>query len=233
VAAYELWNESNLQREWSGMPLDAEAFVALVAAGAAGIRAADPAALIISGAPAPTGINDGVTAVDDRLYLRQMAAAGLGDQVDAVGAHPYGWGNPPDATNANPDLTIPSHNNHPTFFFSDTLADYRAILDEADLAHLPIWVTEFGWGSFEQFGAGPPEEALFMTAVSEWQQAEYTLRAFELGQGLAWMGPMILWNLNFAPTIGPAFSESGYSILRPDGSARPAYHSLADALQER
>jgi polysaccharide biosynthesis protein PslG len=230
VAAYELWNETNLQREWQGAPLSGTAFVELLAAGAAGIRAADPQAVIISGAPAPTGINDGVTAVDDRVYLQQMVAAGLGRVVDGVGIHPYGWANPPEATVAQPDPAVPSHNNHPSFFFLDTIMDYRAILDEAGLAHLPLWTTEFGWGSFDQFGRQPPAEAAFMTAVNEWQQAVYTLRAFEMGQELVWMGPMILWNLNFAPTLGSDFSESGYSMLRPDGLARPIYHSLAAAL---
>jgi hypothetical protein len=230
VAAYELWNETNLQREWQGALLSGTTFVELLAAGAAGIRAADPQAVIISGAPAPTGINDGVTAVDDRLYLQQMAAAGLGRVVDAVGIHPYGWANPPEATAVWPDPAVPSHNDHPSFFFQDTIMDYRAILDEAGLAHLPLWTTEFGWGSFDQFGRQPPAEAAFMTAVNEWQQAVYTLRAFEMGQELVWMGPMILWNLNFAPTLGSDFSESGYSMLRPDGLARPIYHSLAAAL---
>jgi polysaccharide biosynthesis protein PslG len=230
VAAYELWNETNLQREWQGAPLSGTAFVELLATGAAGIRAADPQAVIISGAPAPTGINDGVTAVDDRVYLQQMVAAGLGRVVDGVGIHPYGWANPPEATVAQPDPAVPSHNNHPSFFFLDTIMDYRAILDEAGLAHLPLWTTEFGWGSFDQFDQQPPAEAAFMAAVDEWQQAVYTLRAFEMGQELVWMGPMILWNLNFAPTLGSDFSESGYSMLRPDGLARPIYHSLAAAL---
>ncbi len=61
VAAYELWNEPNLQREWNGFPLNTADLVRLTAAGAAGVRAADPAAILISAAPATTGINDGVT----------------------------------------------------------------------------------------------------------------------------------------------------------------------------
>ncbi|MEA3341633.1 MAG: cellulase family glycosylhydrolase, partial [Chloroflexota bacterium] len=65
VAAYELWNEPNLTREWRGDTLDAARFVALVAEGARGVRAGDPEALVISGAPAVTGINDGVEAIDD------------------------------------------------------------------------------------------------------------------------------------------------------------------------
>ena len=127
VAAYELWNEPNLQREWNGGPLDAAALVALIQAGAEGIRTADPTALVISGAPAVTGINDGIVAIDDRVYFRAMLAAGVAELVDGFAVHPYGWANPPDTTVANPDTAVPSHNNHPSFFFQDTLQDYGAL----------------------------------------------------------------------------------------------------------
>jgi hypothetical protein len=228
VAAYELWNEPNLQREWNGVPLDAADLVELIRAGANGVRAGDPAALVISSAPAVTGINDGVTAVDDRVYFRGMLAAGVAEVVDGFGVHPYGWANPPDATFANPDTAVPSHNNHPSFFFQDTLRDYWALLDEFGIADKQLWVTEFGWGSFETFGQVPPAGAEFMSNVSEWQQAAYTQRAFALAHDWRWVGPMMLWNLNFAPWLGPAFSESGYSLLRPDGTPRPAFFAVAD-----
>jgi len=227
VAAYELWNEANLQREWNGTPLDAAALVALIRSGAEGVRAGDPSALVISGAPAVTGINDGVTAVDDRVYFRGMLAAGVADVVDGFGVHPYGWANPPDATAANPETAVPSHNNHPSFFFQDTLRDYTALLAEFGVTEKQLWVTEFGWGSFERFGQGPPAGAEFMNNVTEWQQAQYTQRAFALAHEWPQVGPMILWNLNFAPWLGDAFSESGYSLLRPDGSARPVFFALA------
>jgi hypothetical protein len=237
VAAYELWNEPNLQREWNGSPLSAADLVRLIGAGASGVREADSAALLISGAPATTGINDGITAIDDRVFLRGMLEAGIANQVDAVGSHPYGWGNPPDRTTANPDPAVPSHNNHPSFFFADTLSDYRALLEEYGVDR-PLWVTEFGWGSFEGIvddegdPAAPPAGAEFMTYVSEWQQAEYILGAYELVQEWENVGPMVLWNLNFGPLLGNEFSESGYSLLRPDGSARPSYLALR-AVSER
>ncbi|HMT20433.1 MAG TPA: cellulase family glycosylhydrolase, partial [Promineifilum sp.] len=88
VAAYELWNEPNLQREWNGTPLSAADLVALTRRGAAGVRAVDPAALIISAAPATTGINDGVNAIDDRVYFGAMLAAGVAPVVDGAGVHP-------------------------------------------------------------------------------------------------------------------------------------------------
>jgi hypothetical protein len=227
VAAYELWNEPNLQREWKGVPLDAAALVALIRAGAEGVRAGDPTALVISGAPAVTGINDGITAVDDRVYFRGMLAAGVAEVVDGFGVHPYGWANPPDATYENPDTAVPSHNDHPSFFFQDTLYDYGDLLAEFGVADRQLWVTEFGWGSFETFAQAPPAGAEFMNNVTEWQQAAYTQRAYAMAHDWSWVGPMMLWNLNFAPWLGDAFSESGYSLLRPDGTPRPAFFALA------
>lgn len=226
VAAYELWNEPNLQREWNGAPLSAASFVELVRAGAAGVRAGDPQALIISGAPATTGVNDGVVAIDDRVYLQAMLQNGVGDVVDAIGAHPYGWANPPWASASDGEQVAPSHNNHASFFFSDTLRQYRSLLEQAGYGQLTLWITEFGWGSFEGFAAPPPPEAQFMAYVSEWQQAQYTQHALALVHDWPGIGPVFLWNLNFAPVIGAGFSESGYSLLRPDGSLRPVYLAL-------
>ncbi len=231
VAAYELWNEANLQREWNGFPLGGALFVDLLREGAAGARASDPDALLISGAPAVTGINDRVTAIDDRQFLQEMLEAGLADMVDGVGAHPYGFANPPDSRVGN--SPAPSHNDHPSFFFRQTMEDYRALSGE-----LPIWATEFGWGSFAGLvnDAGTPVPPLpsteYMNNVSEWQQAEYTLRAFEMGQAWEWAGPMFLWNLNFGPLLGTDFSETGYSLRRPDGTARPLYYTLKNAAKE-
>jgi hypothetical protein len=231
VTAYELWNEPNLRREWNGAPLSATDLVALTATGAAAIRSSDPKAIIISGAPAPTGINDGISAIDDRIYLSAMLNGGIAELVDVIGAHPYGWSNPPESSVANPAAGIPSHADHASFFFQDTLNDYRDIVKNSG-EEKQIWVTEFGWGSFERFNRSPPAGAEFMSAVSEWQQAQYVLTAYELAQSWEWVGPMVLWNLNFGPTLGHAFSEAGYSLLHPDGGPRPVYEALR-ALPKR
>jgi polysaccharide biosynthesis protein PslG len=228
VAAYELWNEPNLRREWNGMPLHGAELVALLREGAAGIRAADPQAIIISAAPATTGINDGVTAVDDRVYLEQMLAAGVADIVDGIGVHPYGWANPALSRVGDGISPAPSHNDHPSFFFRNTIEDYLALLDRYGVNH-QLWVTEFGWGSVENFGGGPAPEAPFMAYVSEWEQAVYTMDAFALAHENERIGPMMLWNLNFAPLLGAAASKAGYSLLRPDGSPRPLYLALQNA----
>jgi polysaccharide biosynthesis protein PslG len=235
VSAYELWNEPNLQREWNGSPLNASDFVALIQAGAEGVRAIDFDALLISGAPATTGINDGIVAIDDRVYLRSMLEAGLAEFVDAIGVHPYGWANPPDSSYLDLQSIVPSHNDHPSFFFKDTLLDYKIILSEVGV-NKSLWVTEFGWGSFENMlgenghVSSPPADAEFMLNVSEMQQAEYIIRAYELAEEWDIKAPMILWNLNFGATFGTAYSFSGYGILRTTGEPRPSYYTLADAF---
>ena len=227
VTAYELWNEANLQREWNGAPLSAASLVELIRAGAAGVRAADPQAILISGAPATTGINDGIVAIDDRQYLGQMVAAGVTDVVDAVGAHPYGWANPPDSSAFAGQQQTSSHNDHPSFFFADTLADYRQILDGSGYGQTPIWVTEFGWGSYDGLESQPQAGLEYMAEVTEAQQATYTRRAFEIAQEMPGVGPLILWNLNFGPTFGSDYAESAYSLFRPDGTRRPVFEALA------
>jgi len=229
VKAYELWNEPNLRREWNGVPLDARALVDLIRAGASSVREADADALLISGAPATTGINNGASAIDDRVFLEEMLAAGVGDVVDGVGVHPYGWANPPAASAADSTPAAPTHNDHRSFFFADTLDDYRALLDEAGYADVRLWATEAGWGSGDGMGEAPPAGAAFMAHVSERQQALYTLEALNMAQEREGVGPVFLWNLNFAPTFGPSFSESFYSLLRPDGSPRPVYLALQAA----
>jgi hypothetical protein len=225
VAAYELWNEPNLKREWRGFDLSAAKFVELIKAGAQGVREGDPNAIIISGAPAVTGIDDKINAIDDRVFLREMIAAGVGDLVDAIGVHPYGAGNPPDERAADATHLRSGYNNHPSFFFLDTLEDYHKILSDANI-NKPLWVTEFGWPSIENFGKVDITGWEYARDVTEADQAAYLLRAIELRRDRAWVGPMMIWNLNVAPLLGPDHSESAYSLLRPDGSQRPAYQQL-------
>ena len=226
VAAYELWNEPNLAREWRGDTLDPSRFVALVAEGSKAVRAADPGALVISGAPAVTGIDDGMEAIDDRVFLRGMYAAGVAQWVDGIGVHPYSAANPPDESWQDATHVASGYNDHPSFFFRDTLEDYHAIMLEYGDVQRQLWVTEFGWPSAENMDGMDTTGWEYGREVSERQQAAYIVRAFQMGDERPWVGPMFLWNLNLATIWGSGNPVSAYSLLRPDGSYRPAYASL-------
>ncbi len=230
VDAYEIWNEQNLRREWNTpRGISAASYVELLRLAYTAIKNADSAALVVTGGLAPTGFNDGVNAIDDRVYLRQMYAAGVAEWSDAIGAHPNGWANPPDSTCCrNNRPAVPAWDDHPSFFFKQTLADYRQIMVENGDSGTFIWPTEFGWGSNDGLNVEPPPEYAFVAFTSLDEQASYILRGFQLGKELGYVGPMFLWNLNFCPVVGVTGEQCLWSLLDPAGNPRPAYLTLRD-----
>lgn len=219
VQAYELWNEQNLHYEWGNEPLSASRYVQLLCAGYSAIKSQDPAAIVISGALTPTGVNDGSRAIDDVVYLRQMVSAGLNRCANGIGAHPSGFNNPPTVRAGYKDGN-PNFKGHRSFFFRSTMEAYRAIVKK------PIWITEFGWASVENLGVGPASGYEYAAQISEQQQAQYLVQAFQLAKSWGWVGGMFVWNLNFAPVSGPADEKAAFGLLRSDWSPRPAYEAL-------
>jgi hypothetical protein len=231
VDAYEIWNEQNLRREWnSSKGISAASYVELLRLAYAAIKQADSKAVVITGGLAPTGYNDGVNAIDDRVYLRQMYAAGVADYSDAIGAHPNGWANPPDSTCCrNNRPAVPGWDDHPSFFFKQTLADYRQIMVQSGDSGTYIWPTEFGWGSNDGLNVQPPTDFGFVAFTSLDEQSAYILRGFQLGREMGYVGPMFLWNLNFCSVVGVTGEQCFWSLLDPAGNPRPAYLALRDA----
>jgi hypothetical protein len=230
VDAYEIWNEPNLRREWNTPKgISAASYVELLRVAYTAIKSADPAAVVVTGGLAPTGFNDGVNAIDDRVYLRQMYAAGVADWSDAIGAHPNGWANPPDSTCCrNNRPAVSGWDDHPSFFFKQTLQDYREIMVQSGDSGTYIWPTEFGWGSSDGLGVTPPPEMAFVTFTSMDEQSQYTVRGFQLGRELGYVGPMFLWNLNFCQVVGVTGEQCLWSLLDPAGNPRPAYLAVRD-----
>ncbi len=237
VQAYEVWREPNIRREWSGRPLSAASYVEMLRLAYAAIKRADPSAFVLSAGLSPTGYNDGVNAINDRTYLRQAYAAGLAQYSDAIGAHPNGWANPPDATCCNASPGVSGWFNDRTFYFRDTLKDYRDIMTQNGDSGTFIWVTDFGWGSSEQVAPDPSSvdpNFGFVKFTSQAQQAQYVARGFELGRTLGYVGPMFLSNLNGCPAVGnrpesPDFTACYFSLLTTGGDPRPAYDAVKSA----
>ncbi len=229
--AVEIWNEPNLGREWRGAPLSGSEYVRLLAGAYQTVKSAYPEGniVVVSAGLAPTGINDGINAVDDRSYLRQMYQAGLANYADAIGIHPYSWGNPPWTRCCGDWGGAPSHNDHPTFFFLNTIEDYRAIQAEFGDSARPLWATEFGWGTMDGLDRPVPPDAPFFNYVNQDQQAQYILEAYRMGQAWDFMGPMFLWNFNISTLPGGDDNQSGYSILATLERPRQAYKVLRDS----
>lgn len=229
VQAYEIWNEPNVRREWEGAPLSAADYVRLLEGAYRAIKGADPAAIVVSGAPAPTGINDGVEGIDDRVFLEQMYGAGLEDFCDAVGAHPYGFANPPDVYYTGGDFD-PGRgwDDQPYFFFRNTMEDYYGIMLANGDGGKQIWATEFGWPTVDGMYVLPNRGREYAADIDEGQQADYTVRAYTWARDWGHAGVMVLWNLNMWPVVGPGNEMAKYSIVRADWSPRPVYMAVRD-----
>lgn len=231
VKAYEIWNEQNLYYEWGGRggKINAGRYVQLLAAAYNAIKSVDPGAVVISGALTPTGVNDGDIAIDDRVYLEQMYQAGMARYCDAVGAHPSGYNNPPDADwRTYSDPATPNCKGHPSWFFRGTMESYRNIMVKYGDSNKRIWVTEFGWATVDGLGVGPAAGYGYAADNSEAEQAQFIVRAYQMGKSWGWVGPMFLWNLNFAPVSGRQDEKAAFGIVRHDWSQRPAYAALRD-----
>jgi hypothetical protein len=232
VQAYEIWNEQNLHYEWGNEQIDAGRYVQLLAVAYEAIRAADPQAFVISGALTPAGTVPGpdgrLLAVEDATYLRQMYQAGLGSYCDGVGVHPSGYNIPPDVdwqTYQDPTARFRGlwDTPHYSWSFRGVLETYREVMVENGDAEKLLWVTEFGWA----VESDPPPNYEYAADNTLDEQRDWTVKAFQMGKSWGWVGPMLLWNLNFRQ-IAPWSEQGMWSIIEYDGSPLPVFIALRD-----
>jgi hypothetical protein len=247
IHAIELWNEPNLAREWTGAPMTPASYRQYFNVAYNTIRARSTDIVIITAGLAPTG--DSAVSVDDRRWLQGLYATGLplNDPNLVIGIHPYPWANTPDARCCPAQKQ--GWDDQRYFFFLDTIYDYRQIMVANNHANGKLWATEFGWSTYDGLHVGShidgppamPAADPWMNRITERQQAEYTIRAFELAQTgdlAAFMGPMVLWNMNFATLADfvrpdqPSRPEAGFSVLDNDWHTRQVYLYLQAAPKQ-
>jgi hypothetical protein len=194
--------------------------------------------IVLTAAPAPTTTTPNAT-INDRDWLQQLYDNGLakyGDDV-AIGVHPYGWANPPDAVCCKAQAGVTGWFEHPSFYFRNTLDDYHAITVRNHHPTVKLWVTEFGWASYDGLGGSVAAGSEWESLLNQQQQADYVLRAFYLAQQPPYydfLGPMMLWNLNFAAIpqmVVQGREEAGFSLLDQNGNPRPVYMALKNAVK--
>ncbi len=212
IAAYIIWNEPNLAREWGDQTPDPNAYATLLKLAALRIRAADPSARIVSAGLAPTNERS-ERAMDDRDYMRALYAAGARDAFDILAAHPYASANPPDDPRGAHDGL--------NFY---RILDLREIMVANGDATKPIWITEFGYTT------DPPSEFAHLR-VSEGEQARFIPRAYAIArEQMPFVEMFGVWNLT--REVPPTDEQSGYSLIRADGSPKPAYAAIRAMQKE-
>lgn len=159
VAAWEIWNEPDLDGTW--LPkADPGAYALMLRKAHDAIKAADPTALVVNG-----GVYT-FDAVGQGGFMDRVVDLAGWDSFDVLSIHPWLIDNPPD----NPDLINPRER------FDVTIPGRVAVAKrwiDARGGGKPLWITEVGWSTCG--GACAPQ-----FAKSEDQQASYMLRTFVL-----------------------------------------------------
>lgn len=236
IDAIEVWNEQNLDREWTtGRGISPEDYVAFLQVAYEAIKAADPNVIVISGALSPTGDGDWVRWADDFAYLDRALAAGMLNYADCVGVHHNGYNIGPDvafdaagqtAESATAIFRGPFDNPHHSWSFKTTLDTYAAKVQAVD-PNKKLCITEFGWASTEGYTEYPVGFEFAQDNTLE-EQATYIVQAYQqmYQSGDVWLA--FLFNFDFGNKgSGPTDDPVPYSIIDTQGIPRPAFGAVA------
>jgi Glycosyl hydrolases family 39 len=203
VAAWELWNEPNQSHFWAGSR--AQYVTVILDPGVAAVRAADPLAKV--GGP---GLAHLVSGDRDWYAWLLYVLVRSGDRLDFVSHHVYDRDGPGDVTTrlaaTTPFGTQPE-------FWDLVNPSVREVLQQADAADRPFWLTETGWASDQ---VGDQGQANFTSGLLD--------RWFTGDPARSWITKIFFYELRDAATA-PL-----WGLLRADWSAKPAYTAVRDFI---
>lgn len=227
VKAYEIWNEQNLATENGGTVSDVNYYMDMLVGAAQAVHAADPNALVVSGALASTETNWPTVAMSDtRFYEGMFKDPRFAQVVDIVGVHPGAASNPPESLWPDKPGPGPNFVTSREFYFR-RVEDVRNLMVKNGIANKPVWVTEFGWAT-----QNTSQYYEYGNQISYDMQADYLVRAIQFARTYyaSWLTGMFVWNLNFAipwkSEGNPLHEQASFGVLNGDWSPRPAYTAL-------
>lgn len=213
--AIEIWNEMNIDFEWPAGQINPISYVQnMLAPSYNAIKAVNPNILVISGAPAPTGFDNGTNAWADNRYIAGLFAAGGISYLDCVGAHFNAGATSPTVNSGHPAGT------HYSWYYGLMLQTYSAAVS----SRKPICFTELGYLSGDGFPAIPPNFS-WASGNSVSEQAQWLAEVVNLAKNSSNVKMVIVFNVDFTHYQTDGDPQAGYGIIRPDGSC-PACETL-------
>ncbi|NKQ37793.1 MAG: hypothetical protein HF973_19545 [Chloroflexi bacterium] len=219
IAAYQVWNEPNLSREWGNQSPNPAEYTELLKICYENIKTADPEAIVISAGLAPTGTQP-PDAMPDTDYLQGMYDAGAADYFDALGLNAPGYKAPPDLP---PEEGLqPEWGGHRWNTFRH-VEDMRQIMIQNGDADKQVAILETGWILQQDLH---PDYTWF--GVTEAQQADYLVGAYQYAKEnwQPWIGLITTIYMADANWTPEANEQYWWSIVLPDGTTRLAYEAL-------
>ncbi len=198
-------NEPNLTFEWGGRMTSSTDYVDLLKTVYTAIKAANPNAIVLGGALAPTlepaGSPNGL---NDLIYLREMYELGAAQFMDGLAVHTYG-------------LTFPfSAEPDPNVLNFRRVELLRAIMLEYD-DNSPIYITEAGWNDHPRW----------TRAVRPAQRIDYTLQAIDYAKdNWHYVETLGFWMFR-TPAPTRSFLDY-YTFVTPEFVEKPIYSAVRD-----
>ena len=209
VRYYQVWDEPNIAPHWGNRLIDPVGYARLLRAAAVAVRDADPDAVILAAALAPTK-DRGHTAIDEGFFLQRLYAAGAAPYFDAVLVQPFGFGTGPEDIRSRVDALN-----------FRRAAWVRRVMVAAGDAQTPVWAVRFGWNRSLQ------EHWKTVSAADQLRLAEEAIRFAQANwPWLAAMG----WTVD-RPDAPPSDPMWGFSLITPDGKEHALLSVFANAAQ--
>jgi LysM repeat protein len=213
--AIEVWNEENIDFEWPAGEIDPASYVNnMLAPAYNAIKSANPNVMVIGGALAPTGFDNGTNAWSDSRYLAGMAAAGAARYMDCIGVHHNAGATSPYATSGHPG------GGHYSWYFKPTMDLYYNTFGGA----VKVCFTELGYVSPDGFpGISPQFGWAADNTVDE--HAQWLAEAVDIAASSGKTRLLIIFNVDFTGYDPNGDPQAGYAMVRPGGGC-PACDAL-------
>ncbi|HSJ56063.1 MAG TPA: cellulase family glycosylhydrolase [Anaerolineae bacterium] len=197
IAAYQIWNEPNLKREWGNKAPNAGEYTQMLKKAYQVIKAADPNAIIVSAGMAPT-TELSERAVPDTRFIQSMYDAGAKPYFDMLGAHGAGYKAPPEMdpgqVATDPSFYNVGDVNCPgdacRIYCFRHVEDLRQIMVRNGDQAKKVVVLEFGWTRDERTNS----PYYWHRVADQFVQGDYMKRAYAYAKAnwQPWIGVMSL-----------------------------------------
>jgi len=213
--AIEVWNEENIDFEWPAGEIDPASYVNnMLAPAYNAIKSANPNVMVIGGALAPTGFDNGTNAWSDSRYLAGMAAAGAARYMDCIGVHHNAGATSPYATSGHPG------GGHYSWYFKPTMDLYYNTFGGAT----KVCFTELGYVSPDGFGGISPNFGWAADNTVD-EHAQWLAEAVDIAAASGKTRLVIIFNVDFTSYDPNGDPQAGYAMVRPGGGC-PACDAL-------
>jgi polysaccharide biosynthesis protein PslG len=158
----------------------------------------------------------------DTDYLQAMYDAGAGAYFDVLGVNAPGYRAPPEISPEEAESSNLYGGGR--WFTFRRVEDLRAIMVANGHAARQIAILEMGWTTDQV------NESYAWHAVSEQEQADYLVRAYEYARAnwQPWIGLMVTIYFADADWTAEEHEQWWWAIVLPDGARRPAFAALKD-----